>query len=167
MASRALLRAEQRGAIRSSLAALVRVRRAAGRCSRSLTRCRWQQGGRRFGTSDGYLHRSKVPTMHYQASLPRLPIPKLEDSCNKYLYFLEPLVTPEQFQQSSKAVQEFLSGAGKDLHQELLAQDRANKHTSYINGALVAALRLAPCAPSPLAQACGSTCMCRIGGRCR
>ncbi|CAK9831213.1 Carnitine O-palmitoyltransferase 2, mitochondrial [Anthophora retusa] len=30
-----------------------------------------------------YLERSKTPTMHFQQSLPRLPIPKLEDTCRR------------------------------------------------------------------------------------
>ncbi|CAF96029.1 unnamed protein product, partial [Tetraodon nigroviridis] len=32
-----------------------------------------------------YLQRSLVPTMHYQKSLPRLPIPKLEDTMKRFL----------------------------------------------------------------------------------
>ena len=45
----------------------------------------------------GYLHESKVPTMHFQDSLPRMPIPALEETLDKYLAALEPLVTPTQF----------------------------------------------------------------------
>uniref|UniRef100_A0A452IUI2 Uncharacterized protein n=1 Tax=Gopherus agassizii TaxID=38772 RepID=A0A452IUI2_9SAUR len=45
-------------------------------------------GLRRGYSSDDsfqYLHRSIVPTMHFQKSLPRLPIPRLEDTVRRYL----------------------------------------------------------------------------------
>ncbi|PNJ53950.1 CPT2 isoform 3 [Pongo abelii] len=44
-----------------------------------------------------YLQRSIVPTMHYQDSLPRLPIPKLEDTIRRYLSAQKPLLDDGQF----------------------------------------------------------------------
>ncbi|KAB1268297.1 Carnitine O-palmitoyltransferase 2; mitochondrial [Camelus dromedarius] len=44
-----------------------------------------------------YLQRSIVPTMHYQDSLPRLPIPKLEDTIRRYLSAQKPLLDDDQF----------------------------------------------------------------------
>lgn len=35
---------------------------------------------------------------------------------------------------TEKLVQDFQSGVGKQLHEELVAQDKNNKHTSYISG---------------------------------
>ncbi|XP_039094826.1 carnitine O-palmitoyltransferase 2, mitochondrial isoform X2 [Hyaena hyaena] len=57
--------------------------------------------------SSEYLQRSIVPTMHYQDSLPR----KTEQFCKN-----------------------FENGIGKELHEQLVAQDKQNKHTSYISG---------------------------------
>lgn len=81
-----------------------------------------------------YLHRSVVPSMHYQKSLPRLPVPKLDETIGRYLAALKPLLDDEQFRTTEKIAEEFKSGVGKQLHKELVAQDKNNKHTSYISG---------------------------------
>ena len=54
-----------------------------------------------------YIQYSKVPTLHFQPSLPRLPIPKLQETCQRYLAALHPLVTPEQHQHTKTIVEEF------------------------------------------------------------
>ncbi|XP_056133382.1 carnitine O-palmitoyltransferase 2, mitochondrial [Lampris incognitus] len=85
------------------------------------------------GSSAEYLHQSLVPSMHYQKSLPRLPIPKLEDTIRRYLAAQRPLLNDDQFSATEKQAQDFQSGDGKQLHEELVAQDKKNKHTSYIS----------------------------------
>ncbi|XP_056234137.1 carnitine O-palmitoyltransferase 2, mitochondrial [Seriola aureovittata] len=85
-------------------------------------------------SSTEYLHQSVVPSMHYQKSLPRLPIPKLEDTVRRYLAAQRPLLDDDQFRTTEKLAQDFQSGVGKQLHEELVAQDKNNKHTSYISG---------------------------------
>ncbi|XP_071343387.1 carnitine O-palmitoyltransferase 2, mitochondrial [Trachinotus anak] len=85
-------------------------------------------------SSSEYLHQSVVPSMHYQKSLPRLPIPKLEDTIRRYLAAQRPLLNDDQFRTTEKLSQDFQSGVGKQLHEELVAQDKNNKHTSYISG---------------------------------
>ncbi|KAI5610150.1 carnitine O-palmitoyltransferase 2, mitochondrial [Silurus asotus] len=80
-----------------------------------------------------YLHRSIVPTMHYQKSLPRLPVPKLEDTMRRYLAAQRPLLNDEQYSKTEKLGHEFQNGVGRQLHEELVAQDKMNKHTSYIS----------------------------------
>ncbi|XP_026779986.2 carnitine O-palmitoyltransferase 2, mitochondrial [Pangasianodon hypophthalmus] len=80
-----------------------------------------------------YLHRSIVPSMHYQKSLPRLPVPKLEDTIRRYLAAQKPLLNEEQYSKTEKLAHEFQNGIGKQLHEELVAQDKMNKHTSYIS----------------------------------
>lgn len=35
---------------------------------------------------------------------------------------------------TEKLAQDFLNGVGKRLHEELVAQDRINRHTSYLSG---------------------------------
>ncbi|XP_062854480.1 carnitine O-palmitoyltransferase 2, mitochondrial isoform X2 [Trichomycterus rosablanca] len=92
---------------------------------------------RKYSSKNGagceYLHRSVVPTMHYQKSLPRLPVPKLEDTIQRYLAAQQPLLNQEQYSKTEKLAQEFQNGTGKQLHEELVAQDKSNKHTSYIS----------------------------------
>ncbi|XP_058808413.1 carnitine O-palmitoyltransferase 2, mitochondrial [Phymastichus coffea] len=80
-----------------------------------------------------YIQKSKVPTMHFQPSLPHLPIPKLEDSCKRYLNAQRPLLQDEQMQKTEAIVNKFLKGEGQALHAELVRSDAANKHTSYIS----------------------------------
>ncbi|XP_061540089.1 carnitine O-palmitoyltransferase 2, mitochondrial isoform X1 [Phycodurus eques] len=99
----------------------------------------WALSKRKYNSKDErssseYLHRSLVPTMHYQKSLPRLPIPKLEDTIRRYLAAQQPLLDGQQFRETKKVAQDFLAGEGKRLQEELLAQDKKNKHTSYISG---------------------------------
>ncbi|XP_046940606.1 carnitine O-palmitoyltransferase 2, mitochondrial isoform X2 [Lynx rufus] len=84
--------------------------------------------------SGEYLHRSIVPTMHYQDSLPRLPIPKLEDTIRRYLRAQKPLLDDGQFRKTEQFCKSFENGIGKELHEQLVAQDKENKHTSYISG---------------------------------
>uniref|UniRef100_A0A023GLX5 Putative carnitine o-acyltransferase cpt2/yat1 n=1 Tax=Amblyomma triste TaxID=251400 RepID=A0A023GLX5_AMBTT len=86
--------------------------------------------------SDDYqfLERSVLPTMHFQKSLPRLPIPKLEKTCERYLRALEPLVTEEELKKTNDIVSAFKNKEGSELDQLLRKRDKANKHTSYISG---------------------------------
>uniref|UniRef100_A0A8C6BUE4 Carnitine O-palmitoyltransferase 2, mitochondrial n=1 Tax=Monodon monoceros TaxID=40151 RepID=A0A8C6BUE4_MONMO len=81
-----------------------------------------------------YLQLSIVPTMHYQDSLPRLPIPKLEDTIRRYLSAQKPLLDDGQFRKTEQLCKSFENGIGKELHKQLVAQDKQNKHTSYISG---------------------------------
>lgn len=85
------------------------------------------------GSAAEYLHHSLVPSMHYQKSLPRLPVPKLEDTIRRYLAAQKPLLDEEQFKTTEKLALDFQNGVGKKLHEDLVAQDKNNKHTSYIS----------------------------------
>ncbi|KAG8544512.1 hypothetical protein GDO81_022353 [Engystomops pustulosus] len=86
------------------------------------------------GGDPEYLHRSIVPTMHFQKSLPRLPVPKLEDTVKRYLSAQRPLLDDGEFSKTEQLARHFQNGIGKQLHEELLLQDQQNKHTSYISG---------------------------------
>lgn len=81
-----------------------------------------------------FLERSVLPTMHFQKSLPRLPIPKLEKTCERYLRALEPLVTAEELEKTRAIVNDFKNNEGAELDQLLRKRNKANKHTSYISG---------------------------------
>ncbi|KAG1691644.1 hypothetical protein DVH05_026807 [Phytophthora capsici] len=88
---------------------------------------------RRAFSSVGYVQDTIIPTFHFQKSLTRLPIPKLEDTLSRYLAAVEPVVSSDQFKQTQRAVADFQKGVGPQLHQALVDRDAANKHTSYIN----------------------------------
>lgn len=53
-----------------------------------------------------------LPSYYFQKSLPRLPVPKLELTCKRYLEALKPLLSPEQYNKTEKYVQDFEKGAG-------------------------------------------------------
>lgn len=62
---------------------------------------------------DRYLQCSKLPTMHFQPGLLRLPIPKIEDTCARYLAALEPVApSPEAFSKTQELVRDFQRSGG-------------------------------------------------------
>lgn len=80
-----------------------------------------------------YLHHSRIPTYHFQASLPRLPIPALDKSCDRYLNAQKPLLTDAEHEELQKVVAEFQGEHGQELHKELVETDKKNKHTNYVS----------------------------------
>lgn len=71
--------------------------------------------------------------MYFQSSLPRLPIPKLAETCSRYLKAQQPILTSTEWKKTSDNVAEFLANDGPQLHKKLIKQDIKNKHTSYIS----------------------------------
>lgn len=65
-----------------------------------------------------------------QDSLPKLPIPDLEHTCEKYLAALKPLQGTREHRETKHAVQEFLKHDGPGLQEKL--QKYAVGKTSYI-----------------------------------
>lgn len=102
-----------------------------------------------------------------------MPVPKLEDTIQRYLAAQKPLLNEEQYRwvvqptihidipryksvivcicefcvcsKTEKLAHDFQNGTGKQLHEELVAQDKMNKHTSYISGEKVQASRIHKC----------------------
>ena len=69
-----------------------------------------------FSTKESeYLHKSPIPTYHFQASLPRLPIPKLEDTSRRYLDAQKPLLTPQQYEDVKKMTENFVGYEGRGI----------------------------------------------------
>ena len=58
-------------------------------------------------------------TFAHQEKLPKLPIPSLEDTCNRYLRALEALQDHDEHQKTKLAVREFLGKDGPMLQQKL------------------------------------------------
>jgi carnitine O-acetyltransferase len=98
---------------------------------------------RRFLASSAAASPSNPPakTFSNQSKLPRLPIPSLGSSVGRYLQSLKPILTPEQWGQSKKAADEFLTpgGVGEKLQQRLVDYDKQqpvrqpNIFTAYFN----------------------------------
>ena len=69
-------------------------------------------------------------TFAHQDKLPKLPIPELEQTCQKYLTALKPLQTHREHSETKRAVEEFLQTDGPELHEKL--KRYAEGQTSYI-----------------------------------
>ncbi|CAG9855125.1 unnamed protein product [Phyllotreta striolata] len=80
-----------------------------------------------------FIQKSRIPTMHFQKSLPRLPIPQLETTCDRYLAAQRPLLIDEAYRKTKSNVDQFRNTSGKQLQEMLKNYDRVNKHTSYIS----------------------------------
>lgn len=80
-----------------------------------------------------YLQRSRVPTMHFQKSLPRLPIPELNKTGERYIKAIRPLLTNDQYGNAEQRTSNFINREGKILQEKLIAKDKRNRNTSYIS----------------------------------
>ncbi|KAF0702994.1 Aste57867_7714 [Aphanomyces stellatus] len=83
--------------------------------------------------NSGYVQQTVIPTFHFQKSLMRLPIPKLDDTLNRYLLAVQPVVSSNEFEATKQAVEKFRKQGGPELHTALVERDNAAPETSYIN----------------------------------
>ncbi|KAG8905645.1 hypothetical protein FRB99_008486 [Tulasnella sp. 403] len=60
-------------------------------------------------------------TFQHQSTLPKLPIPSLEETCRRYLASLEALQDPTEHEKTQRAVAEFLQNDGPRLQEKLKA----------------------------------------------
>lgn len=74
-------------------------------------------------------HHSSGVTFASQHKLPKLPLPSLESSCQRYLEALKPLQSDSEHKASIAAVQNFLHEEGPILQAQLNEYDRT--HTNY------------------------------------
>jgi carnitine O-acetyltransferase len=72
--------------------------------------------------------------LRFQDSLPKLPVPTLEQTAARYIKSLRPLLTPSELEASTKAVQDFIAptGPGRKLQEKLLARREDPKHKNWI-----------------------------------
>ncbi|XP_050529275.1 carnitine O-palmitoyltransferase 2, mitochondrial isoform X2 [Daktulosphaira vitifoliae] len=84
--------------------------------------------------SDDYqfIQQSVIPTMHFQRSLPRLPIPELNLTCQRYLRAQKPLLSVNDYSKTKAIVDDFEKNEGQKLQSMLKEKNNLNKNTSYI-----------------------------------
>eukprot|EP01137_Pigoraptor_chileana_P012842 Opistho-2@65649 len=65
--------------------------------------------------------------------IPRLPVPELQETCDRYLRYVRPLVNDAQMEKTKAAVAEFLNGDGPELHNVVvkLANPDAENEKKY------------------------------------
>ncbi|KAI9901488.1 hypothetical protein N3K66_003305 [Trichothecium roseum] len=78
--------------------------------------------------------KSRGPMLRFQDSLPRLPVPTLEETGKRYLKTLDPLLTREELASSKAAVEEFIrpGGVGAKLQEKLIAKREDPKTKNWI-----------------------------------
>jgi len=68
---------------------------------------------------------SKGPMLRWEDSLPRLPVPTLEETAKRYLKSVHPLLSQKEFEETTKAVNEFVAPGGPgELLQKRLVERR-------------------------------------------
>ena len=67
---------------------------------------------------------SKGPMLRFEDSLPRLPVPTLEETAKRYLRSVHPLLSKSEYAQTEKAVNDFISpdSLGQTLQKRLIAR---------------------------------------------
>lgn len=74
-------------------------------------------------SSDDYqfLHKSNMPTYYFQKSLPRLPIPKIEKTLERYLAAQRPLLSDEEYKFTEAACTKFVKSGKLFIDNILIA----------------------------------------------
>ena len=80
-----------------------------------------------------YLQRSKLPTLYFQKSLPRLPIPLVDKTCERFLAAVQSITSADEFNETQQIVEHFKMHEAGNLNAMLKIKDENNKHTSYIS----------------------------------
>uniref|UniRef100_UPI00358FB74C carnitine O-palmitoyltransferase 2, mitochondrial-like n=1 Tax=Myxine glutinosa TaxID=7769 RepID=UPI00358FB74C len=68
---------------------------------------------------------------HLDEKLPRLPVPRLEDTIQRYLRAQRALLDDEAYRRTEQICSSFEHGEGRLLQNQLLAYNKENQHTSY------------------------------------
>ncbi|RMZ94593.1 carnitine O-palmitoyltransferase mitochondrial, partial [Brachionus plicatilis] len=80
-----------------------------------------------------YLQNSIIPTYHFQKSLQKLKIPKLDDTFDRYFKALKPLLSTADFDKAKQIGESFHRGEAIQLDKEVRELDARNKNSNYIS----------------------------------
>ena len=74
----------------------------------------------------------KGDMLKHQSSLPKLPVPPLQQTLQKYLKAMRPLVNDSEYQKTLMVVEEFgkPNGVGEKLQRKL--EERAKSHDNWV-----------------------------------
>jgi carnitine O-acetyltransferase len=83
----------------------------------------------------GYVENlSKGAMLRFEDSLPKLPVPTLEETAKRYIKSLHPILSKSEFEHSQRAVAEFVKpgGQGEELQKRLIARREDPKIKNWI-----------------------------------
>jgi len=77
---------------------------------------------------------SKGAMLRFEESLPRLPVPTLEETAKRYIKSVHPILSTSEYESTSKAVQDFIKpgGQGETLQKRLIARNEDPKHKNWL-----------------------------------
>lgn len=78
-----------------------------------------------------FLPEDAPPTFSRDESLEKLPLPKLEESLERYYRNLLPFGDKSELENSRRIIDEFKNGIGRKLHSML--EDKASKERNWVN----------------------------------
>lgn len=72
--------------------------------------------------------------LRFEDSLPRLPVPTLQETADRYIKSVHPLLSKPEFENTQRAVAEFIKpgGAGEKLQERLIARREDPKHKNWL-----------------------------------
>jgi carnitine O-acetyltransferase len=72
--------------------------------------------------------------LRFEESLPKLPVPTLEETAARYLKSVHPLLSKPEFESTTKAVQDFIKpgGIGSKLQEKLIARSKDPRHKNWL-----------------------------------
>ncbi|KAK2758320.1 Carnitine O-acetyltransferase mitochondrial [Arachnomyces sp. PD_36] len=78
---------------------------------------------------------SKGNMLRFEDSLPRLPVPTLEETGKRYLKSVHPLLSKSEYENTEKAVAAFVrpGGEGESLQKRLVARSEDPKHKNWLH----------------------------------
>lgn len=80
-----------------------------------------------------YLEKSIIPTYHFQKSLTKLKIPKLEDTFDRYLSSIKPILSETEYKDAEKITKRFQMNEAAQLDKEIRALDEQDPQGNYIS----------------------------------
>ncbi|RCN47865.1 hypothetical protein ANCCAN_06059 [Ancylostoma caninum] len=81
------------------------------RVCKNVTKCRSKH--HLAGDDYQFLQRSVIPSYHFQKSLRRLPIPKLGDTCNRFLASAKVILSDADYKKTEAVVRSFEKNEGQ------------------------------------------------------